>query len=114
MDRNDEIYVSKNCFRAILVEKRGKRPVKVCDCSKKAENFKRPKNREDSSNFDNFLTESIAATIPIISKFFSRHRRPKTSQNFAKTSKQIRENVVRVGVGGMAEPLKFLFTLRTR
>ena len=25
------------------------------------QNFKRPKNREDSSDFDDFLTESIAA-----------------------------------------------------
>ena len=30
-------------------------------CSNSAENFKRPKNREDSSDLDENLTESIAA-----------------------------------------------------
>ena len=48
---------------------RGKRPFKV---SQKfdSENFKRPKNREDSSDLDENLTESIAAMKTFISKNF--------------------------------------------
>ena len=38
--------------------------------SKRTENFKRPKNREDSSDLDENLTESIAAMRSIISKIF--------------------------------------------
>ena len=37
---------------------------------KTAKNFKLPKNREDSSDFDDFLTESIAAMRSIISPKF--------------------------------------------
>ena len=33
-------------------------------------NFKRPKNREDSSDFDDFLTEMIATALAIIFKIF--------------------------------------------
>ena len=33
-------------------------------------NFNRPKNREDSSDFDDFLTESIATALAIIFKIF--------------------------------------------
>ena len=36
--------------------------------SKRTENFKRPKNREDSSDLDENLTESIAAMRSIISE----------------------------------------------
>ena len=40
--------------------------------SKFAKIFKRPKNREDGSDFDNFWTESIVSTQSIFSKFFDR------------------------------------------
>ena len=42
--------------------------------SNRAENFKRPKNREDSSDLDENLTESIAAMRSIISKIFGAAR----------------------------------------
>ena len=42
--------------------------------SKRTENFKRPKNREDSSDLDENLTESIAAMRSIISKIFGAAR----------------------------------------
>ena len=61
---------------------------------KTAENFKWPKNREDRSDLDENLTESIAAMKTIISKrFLGRFRR--------KTSRKLRESVVD-GVGGCA------------
>ena len=51
------------------------------------------KNREDSSDLDENLTESIAAMKTIISKILFRRFRPKTSR-------KLRETVVD-GVGGM-------------
>ena len=55
-------------------------------------NFKRLKNREDSSDLDDSLTETFAATKSIVSKFFWRPRGPKTLKNFAKTSKVFATN----------------------
>ena len=60
--------------------------------SNSAENFKRPKNREDGSDLDEKLTESIAAMKTIISKKFVGRFPPKPSRN-------VRETVVD-GVGG--------------
>ena len=40
--------------------------------SKFAEKFKRPKNREDGSDFDDFWTESIVSTQSDFSKIFER------------------------------------------
>ena len=40
--------------------------------SKFAKIFKRPKNREDGSDFDDFWTESIVSTQSIFSKIFER------------------------------------------
>ena len=58
--------------------------------------FKRPKNREDGSDFHDFRTKSIAATQAFFAKFFERasERRnetssEKTSKNFAKTSSAV-------------------------
>ena len=51
----------------------------------KSENFKWPKNREDGSDLDENLTESIAAAQSIISEKFSRRFRAKTSQKLRKT-----------------------------
>ena len=42
--------------------------------SNRAENFKQPKNREDSSDLDENLTESIAAMRSIISEIFGAAR----------------------------------------
>ncbi len=64
-------------------------------------NFKRPKNREDSSDFDDSWTESIAAPQSTISENFAAPLSQKLRENFEK----LRENVV-AGVGGRAEPLK--------
>ena len=51
--------------------------------SKRTENFKRPKNREDSSDLDENLTESIAAMRSIISEIFGAARLQKNCfQNF--------------------------------
>ena len=43
--------------------------------SKFAKNFKRPKNREDGSDFDDFWTESIVSTQSIFSKIFERMKK---------------------------------------
>ena len=40
--------------------------------SKFAKMFKRPKNREDGSDFDDFWTESIVSTQSIFSEIFER------------------------------------------
>ena len=45
-----------------------------------ATNFKRPKNREDSSDFDDFRTISIAATQTISGKFVERARERKNDR----------------------------------
>ena len=44
-------------------------------------------NREDSSDLDDSLTETFAATKSIVSKFFWYPRGPKTLKNLGKTSK---------------------------
>ena len=46
------------------------------------ENFKRPKNREDGSDLDENLTESIAAMRSIISKIFGAARAQKNCFQF--------------------------------
>ena len=46
-------------------------------------NFKRPKNREDGSDFDDFWTKSIAAMQPIFWNFFDG---PKNFQNLANSA----------------------------
>ena len=48
-------------------------------CSNSTENFKRPKNREDSSDLDEKLSESIAATQTFIWKSLPRHSASKTT-----------------------------------
>ena len=53
-----------------------------------AENFKRLKNREDSSDLDDFLTESIAAMQAIIFEILARRRRPKLQKSFEKLRKK--------------------------
>ena len=40
-------------------------------CSKSSEIFKRPKNREDSSDLDDFLTKLIATSQTFFSKIFA-------------------------------------------
>ena len=55
---------------------RGKRPFKVSK-NFDPENFKRLKNREDSSDFDDFWTESIATPRTKIWKSFPRRRQPR-------------------------------------
>ena len=56
--------------------------------SNSAENFKRPKNREDSSDLDENLTESIAATQTFISKKIPRRTGSKNMflKNFSRES----------------------------
>ena len=49
-----------------------------------AENFKLPKNREDSSDLDEFLTESIAVMRTIIFEIFARGCRQKLRKTFEK------------------------------
>ena len=65
--------------------------------------FKRPKNREDGSDLDENLTESIAAMNSSISESFPRHSGSKNmiSKNFPRQFRKF----FRDGVGGMAEPL---------
>ena len=53
-----------------------------------AENFKRPKNLEDSSDLDDFLTESIAAMQAIIFETLARRRRQKLQKTFEKLRKK--------------------------
>ena len=55
--------------------------------SNRQEDFKRPKNREDSSDLDENLTESIAAMKTIISK---KKIWPFSPKNLAKTSRNRR------------------------
>ena len=54
-----------------------------------AENFKRPKNREDGSDLDDFLTESIASMQTIISEIFARRCRTNLRENFAKLREKL-------------------------
>ena len=74
---------------------------------KTAKNFKRPKNREDSSDLDENLTKSIAAMKTIISNFFWGQF---SRQNCAKTSRKLRESVVAGVVRSLHENhVKFRF-----
>ena len=66
---------------------RGKRPFKVSEKFDPG-NFKRPKNREDSSDLDDFLTESIAAMQAIIFEILARRRRQKLRKTFEKLRKK--------------------------
>ena len=50
--------------------------------------FKRPKNHEDSSDLDDFLTESIAAMQAIIFEILARRRRQKLQKTFEKLRKK--------------------------
>ena len=53
-----------------------------------AKNFKRPKNREDSSDLDDLLTESIAAMQAIIFEILVRRCRQKLQKTFEKLRKK--------------------------
>ena len=57
-------------------------------------NFKRPKNREDSSDFDDFLTESIATALAIIFLIFESPFCKRTQKNYEMFAK-IFEKMVR-------------------
>ena len=46
--------------------------------------FKRPKNREDGSDFDDFRTKKIAATQAVSWKIFERTKRTKNSRKIRK------------------------------
>ena len=61
-----------------------------------ADNFKWPKNCEDSSDLDDFLTESIAATRTIIFEIFARRCR----QKLRKTLETLGEKSATLCVGG--------------
>ena len=52
--------------------------------------FKRPKNREDSSDFDDFRTKRIVSAPPISGKIFERTKRTKS---FRKIRKRIRKKI---------------------
>ena len=55
--------------------------------------FKRPKNREDDSKFDNFRTKWIVSARPISGKKFRNHETiEKFSKNFEKFSKKFSKN----------------------
>ena len=74
------LYEKVPCI--LLQKKRRPHTVKIF-----LKNFKRPKNREDRSDFDDFLTELIAMTSAIISKnFFVRRggESPKISKSYRK------------------------------
>ena len=53
------------------------------------QNFKRPENRKDGSDLDDFLTESIAAMQAIIFESLARRRRQKLPKTFEKLRKKI-------------------------
>ena len=53
--------------------------------------FKRPKNREDNSDFDDFLTESIAATQTFFSEIFARPKKFSRRRKILATSEQTKE-----------------------
>ena len=61
-----------------------------------AENFKWPKNREDSFDLDDLLTESIAATRPIFFENFVR----RCHQKVRKTLEKLGEKSETLSVGG--------------
>ena len=62
-DSIDSIFISiRSILRPRVVVDRPDRP----RYSKRTENFKRPKNRKDSSDLDENLTESIAALKTLI------------------------------------------------
>ena len=68
-----------------------------------AENFKRPKNREDGSDLDDFLTKSSASIRSRFRKKFARRARAR----HRRCRRRRRRRRRRRGVGGMAEPLNF-------
>ena len=69
--------------RALSVETAG------AECfSTSGRKFQTAKNREDSSDLDVFLTESIAAMHAIIFEILARRRR-KNFKNFRKTSQNL-------------------------
>ena len=76
----------------VVVDHRRRRLRRLLPRLKTAENFKRPKNGEDGSDFDDFWTKRIAALsakfckIFALSKKFSRGR--KLQKTFAKSSKK--------------------------
>ena len=78
----------------------GKRPFKNSTFLH-PKNFERPKNREDSSDFDDFWTKLIASTRSKISKISA----PCSSTSSSSRRRSSSIVVVVVGVGGMAEPL---------
>ena len=78
-------------FRANVKQQSGQSRPRYSDSTKSFS--ERPKNREESSDLDENLTESIAAMRSIISKKFAA---PSSSKNFA----NLREIVVD-GVGSM-------------
>ena len=55
--------------------------------------FKRPKNREDGSKFDDFRTKWIVSARPISGKIFEI---TKQSKSFRKTSKNFRKNLRKI------------------
>ena len=63
---------------------------------KKPTIFKRPKNRQDSSDFDDFLAKIIAATRPIFWKFFERSI--KTNKRTKKPNERLKNRIVQVVV----------------
>ena len=83
--------------RALSVETAG------AECfSTSGRNSKQPKNRQDSSDLDVFLTASIAAMQAIIFEILARSRRSKTSQklskNFAKKGDAEWSRALSVGI----------------
>ena len=53
--------------------------------------FKRPKNREDSSKFDDFWTKRIVSARPISGKIFERTKRTKSFRKIRKSFKNFFE-----------------------
>ena len=61
--------------------------------SKIAKTFKRPKNREDGSDFDDFRTNSIAATRTISGKFFARAGERKNERTSDRTEEKSEKKI---------------------
>ena len=55
--------------------------------------FKRPKNREDSSKFDDFWTKRIVSARPISGKIFERTKRTKSFRKIRKFFKNFFEKI---------------------
>ena len=54
--------------------------------------FKRPKNREDSSDFDDFWTELIALTWAIISQIFAPPKKIRVDEKLDSRCQEVRGN----------------------